>query len=453
MRRGVPAGVLSLPGQWATVGDMPSKLVVPQLGESISEAIVGRWLKNVGDSIETDEPVVDLETDKINVQVPSPSAGVLSEQKFSEGDTVQVGDVIALIEAGSGAAAGKSEGKGKNEQGTGNGKSAEKKSSAKGEPEGRADEAREPEATSARTEQEVQADRNEGPAHGQKQDDVDDKDYEYRRTDSPARRRRIREQGLESLENELALRKTGRPLAADASEDDGPEDEVVPMSALRRTIAKRLVQAQQDAALLTTFNEVDMSFIMDLRKRYQDEFIEEHDIKLGFMSFFVKACIASLKEFPGVNAQMGDNEIIYKKQYHIGIAVGSGRGLVVPVLRDADKLGFADIEKQIAELAGRAQKNLLKLNELQGGTFTITNGGIYGSMMSTPLLNPPQTGILGMHNIVKRAVVVNDQVVVRPMMYIALTYDHRVVDGREAVQFLVGLKRRCENPERLLFAL
>jgi 2-oxoglutarate dehydrogenase E2 component (dihydrolipoamide succinyltransferase) len=231
----------------------------------------------------------------------------------------------------------------------------------------------------------------------------------------------------------------------------GPrEEQVVPMTPMRRTIARRLVEAKQSTAMLTTFNEVDMSETMALRARYQDQFTKKYGIKLGFMSFFVKAAVEALKAFPAVNAEIRDTDIVYKNFYDIGIAVGGGKGLTVPVLRDADSLSFAETEQVVADLGKRAQANKIKLEELQGGTFTITNGGIYGSMMSTPILNPPQSGILGMHNIVKRAVVVNDQIVIRPMMYLALSYDHRIVDGREAVQFLVRIKECIENPERML---
>jgi len=241
--------------------------------------------------------------------------------------------------------------------------------------------------------------------------------------------------------------------AAPAPMASGERDQVVAMTPLRRRIAERLVEAQKTAAILTTFNEVDMSLVMELRAKHQDDFVKKHGIKLGFMSFFVKACIEALKEWPTVNAEIRGTDVVYKKHYDVGIAVGSGKGLVVPVLRDADRLGFGELEKSIADFGGRARENKLTLPELSGGTFTISNGGIYGSMLSTPLLNMPQSGILGMHNIVKRAVVVNDQIVIRPMMFLALSYDHRLVDGREAVSFLVGVKNRIEQPERLMFGL
>jgi 2-oxoglutarate dehydrogenase E2 component (dihydrolipoamide succinyltransferase) len=251
----------------------------------------------------------------------------------------------------------------------------------------------------------------------------------------------------------VAAAATPVPVQAPAPAPVGPREELVAMTPLRKRIAERLVAAQHTAAILTTFNEVDMTNLMALRTRHQEAFVARHGIKLGFMSFFTKACVAALLDFPMVNAEVRGTDIVYKKHYDIGIAVGSGRGLVVPVLRNADRLDFAQIEKEIASLATKAKDSKLTLDDLSGGTFTITNGGIYGSMMSTPLLNLPQTGILGMHNTVKRAVVVNDQIVIRPMMYLALSYDHRIVDGREAVQFLVGVKDRIENPERMLFSI
>ncbi|MBI4512011.1 MAG: 2-oxoglutarate dehydrogenase complex dihydrolipoyllysine-residue succinyltransferase [Deltaproteobacteria bacterium] len=404
---------------------MSNDLVVPALGESITEAVIARWLKKVGEAISADEPVVDLETDKVSVQLPSPATGVLAAQRFAEGATVRVGDVIGKIENG----------------------------------------ARHDDTAAS----DSSDDRQEGLPRGL---------VERSPALSPSRRKALREQGLDlgdpvsmtaafpAVSAALAAIQAASPSAPPAPEvralastvppaplsqvERSPREEVVPMTPLRKTIAERLVQAQHSAAILTTFNEVDMSAVMALRSRHQDAFVAKHGIKLGFMSFFVKACVAALKEFPGLNAEVRGTDIIYKKYYDIGVAVGSGRGLVVPVVRDADSLGFAEIEKKVAELGQKARDNKLSLAELSGGTFTITNGGIYGSLMSTPLLNFPQTGILGMHNIVKRPVAFGDKVEIRPMMYVALSYDHRVVDGREAVQFLVGLKERLEQPERLL---
>jgi 2-oxoglutarate dehydrogenase E2 component (dihydrolipoamide succinyltransferase) len=268
---------------------------------------------------------------------------------------------------------------------------------------------------------------------------------------TPSRRKALREKGQSPASTAIGWETVGAHTPAPRS--SGDREEIVPMTPLRKRIAERLVEAQHSAAILTTFNEVDMSRLLDLRARFQEEFTSRHGIKLGLMSFFTKAAIAALQDFPGLNAEVRESAIVYKRHYDIGIAVGSGRGLVVPVVRDADALSFAEVERVISELAGKAKENRLTLDDIAGGTFTITNGGVYGSLMSTPLLNPPQTGILGMHNIVKRPVAVGDSIELRPMMYIALSYDHRVVDGRESVQFLVGVKRRIEDPDRLLFEL
>jgi 2-oxoglutarate dehydrogenase E2 component (dihydrolipoamide succinyltransferase) len=370
-------------------------LVVPKLGESIAEAVIGKWLKQVGDAVAIDEPIVDLETDKVSIALPAPSAGVLHEQRFATGATVKIGDVIGTIQPGAAVPLN----------------------------------APQPPPAIVSHAPVVGA---PAPPPGYTAPAVP-----HSRTLPPSVRRAIREGGVE------ASAVTARP-------SESATDEVVAMSPLRRRIAERLVEAQHTAAILTTFNEVDMSPVMALRARFQEDFQKKHGIKLGFMSFFVKACVESLKEWPGLNAELRGTDVVYKKHYDFGIAVGSGRGLVVPVVRDADRRSMAGIEKEIARLAERAKANQLTLDELQGGTFSITNGGIYGSMMSTPLLNMPQTGILGMHNILKRPVAVGDEIALRPMMYLALSYDHRVVDGREAVSFLIGVKQRIESPDRLL---
>jgi 2-oxoglutarate dehydrogenase E2 component (dihydrolipoamide succinyltransferase) len=385
-------------------------LVVPQLGESITEGVIAKWLKNVGDAVALDEPVLDLETDKITVQLPSPVAGALSEQRASVGSTVKVGEIVGVVNA--------------NATGV-----APKTAPATPVAEKKAEPAPAPAPKAAAP----------SPAPAPAAADVDEEALMKLR---PSQRRAARENGLPTAAAKPAV--AARPVEA------GPREEVVPMSPLRKRIAERLVQAQQETASLTTFNEIDMSAVMALRGRYKDAFEKEHGAKLGFMSFFVKACVAAAKAWPGVNAEVRDTAIVYKKHYDFGIAVSTPRGLVVPVLRDCDTRSFAEVEAGIVELATRARDGKLGLDDLTGGTFSITNGGIYGSMMSTPLLNFPQTGILGMHNIVKRAVVVDDQVQVRPMMYVALTYDHRVVDGREAVSFLVAVKERIEAPDRLL---
>jgi 2-oxoglutarate dehydrogenase E2 component (dihydrolipoamide succinyltransferase) len=378
-------------------------LVVPTLGESITEAVIGKWLVNVGEHVGADDPVVDLETDKITIQLPAPAAGALTEQKYAVGDTVQVGDIVGMIDPSV-------EGSAPASTSTDETASAEAKAPA-------------PATT------------------GQALPERDDTG----RILSPAQRRLIREGKAAAPVTAKAA-----PVAPHPKETN---EEVVPMSPLRRRIAERLVQAQQSSASLTTFNEVDMSGIIEMRKIYKDDFLAKHGIKLGFMSFAVKASVEALKLFPGVNAEVRDNAIVYKKLYDLGIAVGTEKGLVVPVLRDCDTRGFAEIEQGIVDLAVKARTNKLILDDLLGGTFTITNGGVYGSMMSTPLLNFPQTGILGLHNIVKRPVAVGTDIAVRPMMYLALTYDHRVVDGKEAVQFLVAVKERMENPQRLLFGV
>ncbi len=408
-------------------------LVVPQLGESISEAVVAKWLKNVGDAVTVDEPIAELETDKITVQLPSPVAGALTEQRFAVGATVKVGDVIGAVEAGK------------------QGKSAAPPAKAAPPPREvvTSQPAPAPVAAPVAPPTAPPAPPAIGAVSAKANGTSEAIDRDALMKLTPAQRMTARETGA------LPNRATGPsnpsgPSAEDRLNAVDPRDEVTPMSPLRKRVAERLVQAQHEAASLTTFNEVDMSAIMAFRTKYKDTFEKSHGVKLGFMSFFVKACVAAAKLFPGVNAELIGGHIVYKKHYDFGIAVSAPKGLVVPVLKDCDQRSFAEIEKGIAELADKARNGKLALPDLQGGTFSITNGGIYGSMMSTPLLNYPQTGILGMHNIVKRAVVIDDAVVVRPMMYVALSYDHRVVDGREAVSFLVAVKDRLESPDRLL---
>lgn len=389
-------------------------LVVPTLGESITEAVIGKWLVAVGEHVGADEPVVDLETDKITIQLPAPAAGALTEQKYAVGDTVQVGDIVGLIDSSVKAAAPAADAA----------PAASEPAPAKASATAKAPAAKAKEAT---------------PAQPPSRDGTG-------RVLSPAQRRLVRDGKAPT-----AITLTpAKPVATVVKE---VREEIVPMSPLRRRIAERLVQAQQSSASLTTFNEVDMSGIIEMRRIYKEEFLAKHGVKLGFMSFAVKASVEGLKMFPGVNAEVRDTAIVYKKQYDLGIAVGTERGLVVPVLRNCDTLGFADVEQGIVDMAVKARTNKLVLDDLLGGTFTITNGGIYGSMMSTPLLNFPQTGILGLHNIIKRPVAIGDEVVIRPMMNLALTYDHRVVDGKEAVQFLVAVKERMENPQRMLFGV
>ncbi|HEY4243585.1 MAG TPA: 2-oxoglutarate dehydrogenase complex dihydrolipoyllysine-residue succinyltransferase [Kofleriaceae bacterium] len=444
-------------------------LVVPPVGESITEAVVARWLKHVGDTVAADEPVVELETDKITVQVPAPAAGELTEQRAAEGATVKVGDVIGAITAGKAEqpkAAGTTPGT--------HVAPAEAPAPAGVPAAPAASVPAAPKTAPAAAPKAAPLTSNSPPAGAQPKPiavqagsqpvvspaaaangESLDKDAILKLT--PSQRVEARERGSlggrgyapGKFAAEAPHAPSG-PSEAERLAAVDPRDQIVPMSPLRKRVAERLVQAQHEAASLTTFNEVDMTAIMDLRAKYKDGFEKAHGAKLGFMSFFVKACIAGAKLFPGINAEIVGGNIVYKKHYDFGIAVSTPKGLVVPVLRDCDALSFAGVEKGIGELADRARNGKLGLADLSGGTFSITNGGIYGSMMSTPLLNYPQTGILGMHNIQKRAVVINDKLEIRPMMYVALSYDHRVVDGREAVSFLVAVKDRLESPDRLL---
>jgi 2-oxoglutarate dehydrogenase E2 component (dihydrolipoamide succinyltransferase) len=409
---------------------MAMELRVPALGESVREATLGAWKHAEGDEVSVDEPLVEVESEKATVEVPSPGAGILRKILRKAGDTVAVGEVIAEIEQlGVGTPAKPSSASngpnGRKADGGGNGRPAPEAVRA-------APSARRALADSGLTAEEVKGSGRGGRISKQ---DVTRTLEEQSRPAAPS---------PESFEAPASFRPTPTPLI------DGTRERVVAMSPLRKTVARRLVEAQHAAAILTTFNEIDMSSVLALRERHQERFVKQHGIKLGFMSFFVKAAIDALKTYPGVNAEVRGSDIVYKDHYDIGVAVGGGKGLVVPVVRDADRLSFAEIETTIGELASRARDNKLGLKELEGGTFTISNGGVYGSLLSTPILNPPQSGILGLHAIQKRPVVVGDAVVVRPMMYVALSYDHRLVDGREAVQFLVRVKECVENPERLL---
>ncbi len=432
-------------------------LVIPPLGESISEAVIGKWLKQVGDTVAADEPIADLETDKVSVALPAPAAGVLAEQRFAAGDTVRVGEVIGVITTGAAATAPQPR------TGDGNGSKTPARAEAAtlggtaalGQPSTSAAEKANdgPRVVGGVVEQMEPAPRaaTVPPVQTAGQEAQHEAVVPHSKTLPPSVRKAIREGA--HYETPTVATPSGPPAQARGPQpkpEVGEREEAVALSPLRKRIAQRLVEAQHTAAILTTFNEVDMSAVMALRAKYQDAFVARYGIKLGFMSFFVRACVESLKLYPGVNAEMRGDYVIYKKHYDFGIAVGGGKGLVVPVVRNVDQLSLAGIEKEIARLAGKAKDNTLTLDELSGGTFSISNGGIYGSMMSTPLLNMPQTGILGMHNITKRPMAVGDEIVLRPMMYLALSYDHRVVDGREAVQFLVGVKERIEAPERLV---
>ena len=417
-------------------------LVVPQLGESITEAVIARWTKQVGDSVSDGETIAELETDKITVQLPSPVAGALTEQRAKEGATVKVGEIIGTVDAAKAGKAAPAE------------KTPEKPApapAAKPAPAPAATATASASATSASVSASTSpAKQAPPPAAPAKTGNGTPLDKDALMKLTPSQRAHAREAG--SLP--AATRSTSAaPNAADVEArlaNVDPRDEIVPMSPLRKRVAEHLVQAQTESASLTTFNEVDMTAIMDLRAKYKDSFEKAHGTKLGFMSFFAKACVAAAKLYPGLNAEVVGGNIVYKKHYDFGIAVSTPKGLVVPVLRNVDTLSFAGIEKGILDLADRAKTGKLTLDDLSGGTFSITNGGIYGSMMSTPLLNYPQTGILGMHNIVKRPLVINDELKIRPVMYVALSYDHRVVDGKEAVSFLVAVKDRLEAPDRML---
>lgn len=418
-------------------------IVVPELAESISEGTIAEWLKKPGDRVEQGEPIAVLETDKVNIEVSADSSGVIHELLKEEGDTVFVGETIATLD-----------------------------------PSGEAVETPSAEAAEAKTEtkQETQPEPAKEQPPVQKTNEIQEEYKPGQRSvndpiASPAARRQAREKGIDlsAVQSRDPLgrirvedvhaqaeqkvqpqrQQVQAPPASPAFEDGRPVERVR-MSRRRQTIAKRLVEVQHTAAMLTTFNEVDMTAVMELRKRRKDQFYEQHNVRLGFMSFFTKAVVGALRQFPRLNAEIQGDEMLIKKYYDIGVAVSTDEGLVVPVVRDADKKTFAEIERTIAELAEKARNNKLALSDLQGGTFTITNGGVFGSLMSTPILNGNQVGILGMHSIQNRPVAVGDKIEIRPMMYIALSYDHRIVDGKEAVSFLVKVKEMIEDPETLL---
>jgi 2-oxoglutarate dehydrogenase E2 component (dihydrolipoamide succinyltransferase) len=402
---------------------MPIELKVPPVGESITEVQIGDWLKAEGESVSRDEILVKIETDKVTVDLPAPTTGTITQIKAKKGTVCQVGEVIGYMEEGAAAAA---------------------KPTASSAP---PPVAAVPVASAPLPEAEApKAPRETMPPQG------------FARV-MPSARRALKERGVQADEVE-ATGPGGRVLKEDVMRHTPAQakpavavdkhEEAVPMSPFRKKIAERLVQSQQTAALLTTFNEIDMTAAMALRKEYQEIFLEKYGIKLGFMSFFVKAAIDALKLIPAVNGEIRGTDIIYKNFYDIGVAVGGGKGLAVPVIRGADRLSFAEVEQAIASYGKRAKENKLELSELMGGTFTISNGGIYGSLLSTPIVNPPQSGILGLHAIQDRPIALNGQVVIRPMMYIALTYDHRLVDGREAVTFLKRIKQCVEAPSRML---
>jgi 2-oxoglutarate dehydrogenase E2 component (dihydrolipoamide succinyltransferase) len=419
---------------------MATEIKVPTLGESVTEATVARWLKQPGDTVAMDDPLVELETDKVTLEVNAPAAGTLSEVLVAEGANVGVGAVLGVI--GEGAA-----------------KPAAKPAAVNVAQTAAPAAAPAPRPASTKPAAPPPASSN-GAA-----------DILVR--SGPAARKAAAETGVDVTKvaptgkdgrvtkTDIAAAASAKPAPAPVAREPrdlisrelGPREERVRMTRLRKRIAERLKDAQNTAAMLTTFNEVDMTEVMALRERYRESFEKQHGVRLGFMSIFAKACIQALKEIPAANAEIDGDDIIYKNHYDLGIAVGTEQGLVVPVVRDADQLGFADIEKRVADLGRRARDGKLSLDELSGGTFTITNGGVYGSLLSTPILNPPQSAILGMHKIQKRPVVIGDKIEVRPMMYLALSYDHRMIDGREAVTFLVRVKECIEDPQRMLFGV
>jgi 2-oxoglutarate dehydrogenase E2 component (dihydrolipoamide succinyltransferase) len=413
-----------------------AEIRVPTLGESVTEATIGKWFKKAGEAVAVDEPLVELETDKVTIEVPAPAAGVLSEIAVKDGETVAVGAILGQIKEGAGAAPAA-----KGAPAAAAAAPAAKSAPAAPAPAAKAPAADAPLAPSVRRlSTETGIDAAAVPGTG--------KDGRVTKGDMLAAIERAASQPMPVAATAAAVQ-----VRAPSPADDAAREERVRMTRLRATIAKRLKDAQNTAAMLTTFNEVDMSHVMALRTQYRDLFEKKHGVKLGFMGFFVRACVQALKEIPAVNAEIDGPDIIYKNYYHLGIAVGTEKGLVVPVVRDCDQKSLADIEKGIADFGRRARDGSLKIDDMQGGTFTITNGGIYGSLMSTPILNAPQSGILGMHKIQERPMVVAGKVEVRPMMYLALSYDHRIVDGREAVTFLVRVKESLEEPARLVLDL
>ena len=422
---------------------MNEKILVPVLGESITEATVAKWLKKEGDAVMADEAIVELETDKVNLEVPSPIDGILSEINSKDGDIVEVGSLLGLVTEG-------------------RVQTSEKKEIKKIEPKKAENNVvnLEIEKKEPKIFKEVENEEEPLVLTNEVVEEETKSTNNNKETLSPAVRKIVVENKID-LAKVKGTGKEGRVLKGDLIGMMGinpqpserkvkyGQEERIKMTRLRQTIAKRLKQAQENAALLTTFNEVDMTSIMEMRKENQEDFQSRYGIKLGFMSFFVKACVAALKTFPAVNAEIDGDEIIYKNYYNISFAVGTEKGLVVPVLRDADELSFADIEKNIKTISEKARDGKLTIEDLQGGTFTISNGGVYGSMLSTPILNLPQSGVLGMHNIVERPVVVEGEIKIRPIMYLALSYDHRIIDGKESVSFLKMVKENLEDPRRL----
>ena len=431
---------------------MSESILVPVLGESVTEATVAKWLKNEGDKINADEAIVELETDKVNVEVPAPSNGTLEKISVKEGQTVNVGALLGTMNTSTSSAK--------------NLAVEEKKYSP---PPKKLEVVKEVEAPKkqnlVKAAKDMEASKNEKPLIlTEVQEEKKESKTSVQNFVSPAARKMATESKINLSEvtgsgkngiilKEDLLNLMGSTPQTSTRKNTHGQEERIKMTRLRMTIAKRLKEAQDNAAMLTTFNEVDMSSVISMRNDYKDEFQKKYSVKLGFMSFFVKACVVGLKNYPIINAEIQSDEIVYKNYYNISIAVGTDRGLVVPVLRDTDEMSFADIEKNITLLGQKARDGKIVIDDLQGGTFTITNGGIYGSMLSTPILNPPQSAVLGMHNIIERPVVVDKSIVVRPIMYLALSYDHRIVDGKEAVSFLKIIKECLEDPRRLFLNL
>ena len=432
---------------------MTEKILVPVLGESIAEATITKWLKSKGDNINADEPLVELETDKVNLEVPSPINGTLTEINFKDGDTVEVGAVLGEISSGSGD---------QKKENVKNNEKVEKKTSDN-VIDFRKEEKQNPKIFEAEKKEEPLVLTKEEPLVLTKEVPRKQKTVS-KKVLSPAVRKIVEENKID-ISSIKGTGKSGQILKGDLINLMGStpqpserklkygQEERIKMSRLRQTIAKRLKEAQENAAMLTTFNEVDMTNIIEMRKNNQEDFQKRFGIKLGFMSFFVKACVLGLKAFPAINAEIEGQEIIYKNYYNISFAVGTEKGLVVPVLRSADEISFAEIEKNIKTISEKARDGKLTIDDLQGGTFTISNGGVYGSMLSTPILNPPQSGVLGMHNIVERPIAINGEVEIRPVMYLALSYDHRIIDGKDSVSFLKLLKENLEDPKKLFLHL
>ena len=437
---------------------MSEKILVPVLGESITEATVSKWLKNKGETVDADEPIVELETDKVNLEVPSPVTGKLIEINSQDGSTVKVGEILGLVTEIGG------EVKRSNKIEKIQPSNLQKKEEIKEK-----DNVIKLDPIKEQAELDIFEEENNGNELKEeplvlteeiKNSHTENNSSEESQTLSPAVRKMVNENNID-VKSVKGSGKDGRILKGDLISLMGVnpppserkikygQEERIKMTRLRQTIAKRLKQAQENAALLTTFNEVDMTNIMNMRKENQEDFQNRYGIKLGFMSFFVKACIVALKNFPAVNAEIDNDTIVYKNYYNISFAVGTDKGLVVPVLKNADELSFADIEKNIKEISEKAKDGKLVIEDLQGGTFTISNGGVYGSMLSTPILNLPQSGVLGMHNIVDRPIVVDGEIKIRPIMYLALSYDHRIIDGKESVSFLKMIKENLEEPRRL----